>query len=409
MKILVISQVFYPDNVSVSQHLSDLCFALADRGHEVNVITSRFSYEEKSIRYPDREIVNNVKIKRIWSTGFGKNNIISRLLDFLSFNFSIYFQLTLVKQKSYDIIIGLTAPPLLSYFGSRIAKKKKIKFCYWIMDMQPELAIQSGLIKKDSIPARFFVGLGNSTFNNSDKIIVLDRFMRDYLRGTRGVKDDKISVVPVWPVLTELYSGDRMDNPFRMENKFGDKIVLMYSGNHSYVHPLDTLLDLAKMLKDDERFLFVFVGGGVRKKDVTEFKNENALNNIIQLPYQPREKIHYSLGSSDFQIVILGEGQVGFTHPNKIYGALFTGKPIIYIGPAPSHVTEILSGLRGNIIVNHGNPEELKIKLLDLCEDSSGIEVTGKENQQMALKKFAPGILINEMCSLIENIYSPDN
>lgn len=406
MKILVISQVFYPDNVSVAQHLSDLCFALVKKGHEVTVITSQYPYEEKDIRYPSLEYVNNLTIKRIWSTGFGNKNVFSRLLDFFSFNLSVFVHLSLIKQKSYDLIIGLTAPPLLSYFGVHLAKKKSIKFCYWIMDMQPELAIQSGLIKKDSFLARIFVRLGNSILNNSDKIIVLDRFMKNYLVEKHGVADDKIAIVPVWPVIDNLYSGSRMENPFRIENGFGDKIVIMYSGNHSYVHPLNTLLNLARDLKMDERFLFVFIGGGVRKKEVTEFKKKYDLNNIIQLPYQPREKIHFSLGSSDLQVVILGEGLVGFTHPNKIYGALFIGKPIIYIGPNQSHATEILSVLKGNIMINHGKSEELKIKLLSLCDDFSKIEEIGKLNQEMAYKNFTPELLINEMCTIIENIAS---
>jgi colanic acid biosynthesis glycosyl transferase WcaI len=164
------------------------------------------------------------------------------------------------------------------------------------------------------------------------------------------------------------------------------------------------LLNLARELNEDERFLFVFIGGGVRKNEVTEFKIKYNLNNIIQLPYQPREKIHFSLGSSDIQVVILGEDLVGFTHPNKIYGALFIGKPIIYIGPSPSHVTEILSDLSGNIMVQHGKSEELKNKLLNLCENFSKTEEIGKNNQKMAYKNFTPELLINEMCTIIEEI-----
>jgi len=404
MRILVISQVFYPDTVSVAQHLSDLCFTLGKRGHKVTVITSRFPYEEKNVKYSPLEYINDVTIKRIWGTGFGKKNIFFRLMDFCSFNLYVFIHLSLLKQKSYDLIIGLTVPPLLSFFGANLAKKKSIKFCYWIMDMQPELSINSGMIKKDSILARIFVRLANSTLNNSDKIIVLDRFMKSYLVKKHSVADEKISIVPVWSVIDNVYHGRRTENPFRIENGFGDKIVIMYSGNHSYVHPLSTLLNLAKELKDVERFLFVFIGGGVRKKEVTEFKKKYDLINIIQLPYQPREKIHFSLASSDLQVVILGDGLVGFTHPNKIYGALFIGRPIIYIGPSPSHVSEILSELTGNIIVTHGETEELKNKLLNLCNDFSKIEEIGKKNQEMAYNKFIPELLINEMCTIIENI-----
>jgi colanic acid biosynthesis glycosyl transferase WcaI len=404
MRILVISQVFYPDNVSVAQHLSDLCFSLVNRGHKVEVITSQYSYEDKSVRYPSLDIINNLTIRRIWSTGLGKKNTLTRLLDFISFNLSILKNLIFIKNRSYDLIIGLTAPPLLSFFGVSIAKIKSIKFCYWIMDMQPELAIKTGFLKERSFIGNILVRLGNSIQNNSDKIIVLDRFMKEYLIEKNNINRDKIEIVPVWPVIDNVYSGEKKDNQFRIENGFADKIVVMYSGNHSFVHPLDTLLTVARELEKDERFLFVFIGGGVRKKDVTEFKMKYSLKNICQLPYQPREKINLSLGSSDIQVVILGEGLVGFTHPNKIYGALYIGKPILYIGPNPSHITEILSAVDGNIAVNHGESEELMNKILKLCDDELMFDDIGRKNQILANQKFAPDILINKMCIVIENI-----
>jgi colanic acid biosynthesis glycosyl transferase WcaI len=88
-----------------------------------------------------------------------------------------------------------------------------------------------------------------------------------------------------------------MENPFRIENQFNERLVVMYSGNHSYVHPLDTLLQTILLLQSDPHFLLVFIGGGVRKEDVTAFAKEHEPNNIIQLPYHPRENIHISLGS----------------------------------------------------------------------------------------------------------------
>lgn len=404
MKILVISQDFYPDSVAVAQILSDLCFSLSERGHEVKVVSSQYPYEGKKVKYSSNENVNNVIIRRIWSTGFGKKNISLRLMDFFTFNFSILIHLIFIKKKSYDLIIGLTSPPLLSFLGAQITKKKSIKFCYLIMDMQPELSIQSGLIKKNSLVARILIRLGKSIQCNSDKIIVLDRFMKNYLVEKNNIPFEKIAIAPAWPVVDNLYSGSRMENPFRIENNFGDRIVIMYSGNHSYVHPINTILELARELENDERFLFVFIGNGVRKQEVTDFKEKYRLENIIQLPFQPRDKIYLSLGSSDIQVVIIGEGLVGFTHPCKIYGALYVGKPIIYIGPLPSHVSEILSGLTGNIMVNHGEIDELRSKLLDLCADFCKIEDIGCKNKELAQEKFIPGKMINEMCSIIENI-----
>jgi glycosyltransferase involved in cell wall biosynthesis len=193
-----------------------------------------------------------------------------------------------------------------------------------------------------------------------------------------------------------------MTNSFRIENFFGDKVVVMYSGNHAYVHQLDTLLEAAKILKNNSRFLFVFVGGGVRKKDVTEFKAMYQLDNIIQLPFQPRENIHNSLGSSDIQVVILGDGQVGYTHPNKVYGAMYIGKPILYIGPAESHVSDLLNYSEGNISVQHGQSKILADKIEELFSKSwDEINSIGENNLTYANNNFHPDVLKQKMIDAI--------
>ena len=401
MKILIITQVFYPDTVSLSQHLSDLAFKLSDDGHEVVVYSSCFPYEEKNHRYSRKEYYLGVKIIRLWQSAFGKASVFNRILDFSTFYFSIFFKLLFVKNKEYDVILGTTSPPFLSFIGVVISKLKNVPFHYWVMDLQPELSISHGLMKENSIIARLFTKIGNYTIKSSSSIISLDRFMTDYLH-SRGALRRQINTIPVWPVMDSSHIGERMSNPFRQLHGFGDRFVIMYSGNHALVHPLETLLQAALLLQGNSKYLFVFIGGGVRKKDVTNFKTVNNLTNIIQLPFQPRENIHNSLGSADLQVVILGNGQVGYTHPNKIYGAMYIGKPILYIGPKESHVTDILTDLDGNISVSHGEYEDLVIKIEQLFNNSNDvINKIGEENKKYAIEHFHPEILKQKMIEAI--------
>ena len=74
MKILFITQVFYPDTVSVSQHLTDLAEKLVEDGHEVTVYTSCYPYEEKTHRYSKSEVYQGVIIKRLRQSSFGKKS-----------------------------------------------------------------------------------------------------------------------------------------------------------------------------------------------------------------------------------------------------------------------------------------------------------------------------------------------
>jgi len=402
MKIIAISQVYWPDTVSVSQHLTDLLEYLAVRGHKVTIYTSKNDYENPKIHFKNEEIHNGVIIKRFGNTSFGKAKKVGRVIDFLSFNFILGLNLVKIKRKSYDLMIGVTVPPLLSYIGIKLAILKKIKFLYWTMDLQPELSIISGYLSPTSKAARSLQKKGDFIFKKSDIIITLDKYMGKHIYNRIGNRE-KIFSVSVWPVMNTVYDGSRLSNPFRIENKFGDRIVIMYSGNHSVVHPLDTLINIETSLKDDKRFLFVHIGSGVRLKDVIENKKKYDLDNVVILPYQPRENIHLSLGSSDIQVVVLGDNCVGYTHPNKIYGAMFIGKPILYIGPKSSHVTDVLDSTKGNIIANHGEVKQIisKLELFALLSPKEK-EKIGEQNAKIAKNEFTPEKLINSMAQLIE-------
>lgn len=403
MRILILTQVFYPDTVSVSQHLTDISQHFANEGHRVEVITSRYPYEDKTISYASSENLDEVKITRVWQTKCGKKTIIHRLVDYFTFNLIITLKF-LFKRKYFDLVFVSTSPPFLSFITTVICNIRRVPVYFWVMDLQPELSIASGLIKEKSLTARFFSVIGNYSIRHASKMISLDRFMTNYLI-SRGGKPEDIITTPVWPVIDGIYEGERLSNPFRKANNFGDKIVIMYSGNHAYVHPLDTLLNVAEKLRNDDRFLFVFVGGGVRRKDVSAFKEKHNLNNIIQLPFQPRDQIKFSLSSADLQVVILGDGQVGYTHPNKVYGALFVGRPVLYIGPKESHVSDILDQIPGNISVEHGEFNELEVKLKNFLEisEKEKLEI-GNSNKFYALNNLNPELLMKNISENLKKL-----
>jgi glycosyltransferase involved in cell wall biosynthesis len=157
------------------------------------------------------------------------------------------------------------------------------------------------------------------------------------------------------------------ENQFRKEQGWDDKFVVMYSGNHSLVHPLDTILDAAEQLKDDDRFVFAFIGGGkgkqaveerVQRSEVRDQKSEKAISDsqnfkvsafpkIISMPYQALNMIKFSLSAADLHIVSLGNDMSGIVHPCKIYGALSIGRPVLTLGPKKSYLSDILEEARG--------------------------------------------------------------
>jgi glycosyltransferase involved in cell wall biosynthesis len=138
------------------------------------------------------------------------------------------------------------------------------------------------------------------------------------------------------------------------------RFVVMYSGNHSPCHPLDTLLEAAKRLEDDPGIAFCFVGGGTEWRKIALSTLHSPLSTLRCLPYQPFNELSGSLSAADLHVVVMGDPFVGLVHPCKIYNILSIGAPVLYIGPRPSHVTALFDQLHGRYqyyFAAHGDVE----------------------------------------------------
>src|SRR6201999_4045559 len=105
----------------------------------------------------------------------------------------------------------------------------------------------------------------------------------------------------------------------------------------------------------DPTLRFLFVGGGGAKKDVDALIKEHNLTNVISLPYQPLAELSYSLSAADVHVVSLGNDMVGIIHPCKVYGAMAVARPILFFGPKPSHVSDLLDAHHFGLGATHGD------------------------------------------------------
>jgi len=378
LKILLLNQVFYPDVVATAQYLSELAAALAERGHEVTVVTGRNAYDAPQKVFPGRETWRGVRIFRVRSTRFGKQAKWRRAADFASFILACCLRLAFLPRQ--DVVVALTTPPLISFIGAWRAKLWRAKFSYWVMDMNPDEAIAAGWLRADSRMGKILERMSRFSFRRADRVIALDRFMRDRIVA-KGIAREKIAVLPPWSHDNEVRFDAAGREQFRKIHGLDGKFVVMYSGNHSPVHPLDTLMKTAELLSD-EPVVFCFVGGGSEFERVKRWAEEGGeaesrkqKAEILCLPYQPLNLLAGSLSAADAHVVVMGNAFVGLVHPCKIYNILTVGAPVIYIGPQPSHVTEILERLGDGhswSAVAHGEAEMLARHIHELRAGRAG-------------------------------------
>lgn|GEM_PF-179420 len=340
MKVLLLNQCFYPDVVSTAQYLTELATELSARGHEVTVIAGDRGYDDPSVRFARRESWNNIQIIRIPTLSLGKSSRWRRAFNFGSF--AIVCALRLLLLRRFDVVVALTSPPLISFLAALFVRLKGGSFCFWVMDLNPDEAIAAGWLAEGSVVARCFQSMLRYSFKHATQTIVLDRFMRDRVLA-KGADPQRVTIIPPWSHDDAVEFSVEGREAFRREHGLSDRFVVMYAGNHSPCHPLDTLLAAAVKLKDRDDIAFCFVGGGSEHAKVREFALRHKLGNVTCLRYQALDQLSSLLSAADLHVVVMGDAFVGIVHPCKIYNIMAVGAPALYIGPQPSHVTDIAS------------------------------------------------------------------
>lgn len=341
--LLMISQVYVPDPASVGQHMHDAAEELVRRGYRVVVYASARGYDDPSVKYPLRETRDGVEIRRMALSSFGKKSIPLRVLAQLIF---------LLQCAVRGVFIGglggilvSTSPPMASVAALIVRFVRRVPLVYWVMDLNPDQMVELGKLKPSSPIAKAFDAFNRYILRRAKAVVALDRFMAERVNKKLDV-GAKMDIMPPWPHDSALEVVPHEVNPFRQEHGLGSgdnaKFCVMYSGNHGFSTPVLTVLEAAIRMQDRDDLRFFFIGGGVGKKDVRDTIEKHKPTNITDLPYQPFDRIKYSLSAADVHLVSVGDDVVGVVHPCKVYGAMAVARPILLLGPDPCHVSDLI-------------------------------------------------------------------
>ncbi len=398
--LLLMCQVYPPDPAAMGQYLAEVGEEMVRRGHRVVAITSDRGYDDPAIRYRSQEVIGGVRVRRVPVSSFGKSSIALRLLAGSLFTLQS-FALGVFSRDLAGILVS-TAPPVGPLAALAVGKIRRVPVFYWVMDLNPDEMIVLGRTTEGSLPARLFDLMNKAILRQAASVIVLDRFMAGRIR-RKGRLGGRLSVIPPWPLAQHHDAVPRESNPFRERHGWGDRLVVMYSGNHGLTSPTRTFLDAALAMQDREDVVFAFVGGGVRKREVDEAIARERPRNIVSLPYQPLQETKDSLSAADVHVVSVGTDVVGIVHPSKVYGAMALARPILYLGPTPSHVTDIARQADIGWSIEHGDVDGA-IRVLDelASADREALADKGKRARQLIDERYNPEMLRAAFCDTLE-------
>jgi glycosyltransferase involved in cell wall biosynthesis len=396
--ILMISQVYPPDPAAVGQYMHDAAAALVRQGCRVTVYCANRGYNDPAQKYAGREVREGVEIRRLPLSSLGKKTIAHRLLAQSMFLSQAALR-GLLKRELNGILVS-TSPPMASIAALVIRLFRRVPVKFWVMDLNPDQLVAMGKVRQTSLIAQAFNALNRMILRAADDVIALDRFMADRLTQKLDVRF-KLTVLPPWP-LDAMEPVDHAENPFRTEHGLEGKFVVMYSGNHGQTTPVTTLLEAAVRMQDRSNLVFMFIGGGVGKRDVEAVLERYRPANIISLPYQPLERLRYSLSAADVHVVTMDDAVVGVIHPCKVYGAMALARPVLFIGPDQSHVGDIMRGESIGWRVRQGDVDGTVAALDEMLRmDPGELKAMGRRATQIVNDRFQRGPMIKTFSDVV--------
>lgn len=321
MKILVVSQHYWPEPFPST----DLCEALAARGHKVHVITDVPNYPMGTI-YPEyrgkhrrRQHRNGVQIFRTFTIG-RRNNILFRMLNYYSFSLSsTWFSRKL--PDDYDVVLAIQSSPIMMVRAAlAYAKRCHKKTVFYTMDLWPA-SLAAGGVGENSPIYKLFYRVSEKLYKKADRILITSRMFRQYLQENFDIDDKKIGYLP-------QYASSQFDRITPTAQK--DTVDLMFAGNVGAAQSLTTVLETADILRDEAGLRFHIVGDGSELDSLKELACRKGLTNVIFHGRKPMEEMPQYYAMADAMVVTLtADPFIGMTLPAKVQSYMAAGKPIL--------------------------------------------------------------------------------
>ena len=367
--------------------LSDLAFELASSGKDVHVITSRQLYDKPGAALPAYELTHGVHIHRVGTTSFGRSKLPGRAMDYLSFYFTSW-RCALSIARPGDIIVAKTDPPLISLVGMAAAKQRRAKLINWVQDVYPEIAIEFGVPFLIAPLRQLLFWLRDRSLKAATTNVVLGQLPARLVL-SRGVPAGGVTIIHNWSDEDGIVPVAPADNILRQAWGLSDKFVVGYSGNLGRTHEFMTMLAVSERFRNDERVVFLVIGGGHQNDGLAhEVKSRGLERSYLFAPYQDSSALKYSLGVPDVHWISLRPRFEGLIVPSKFYGIAAAGRPMISIGSKNGELSRLVQEHRCGFAVEEGDVESLESAIKALFHDHELCAEMGQRARSMLDQNF---------------------
>lgn len=398
MRILIVSQYFWPENFRIN----DLCAELADRGHEVTVLTGKPNYPDGEVFIEYRENKPNFmhykgcEIIRVPMIARGKGSSLQLVSNYLSYVFSAsLWGAWRLRRKQFDVIFVYEPSPVTVCLPAIFIKKiKKAPVVFWVLDLWPETLEAIGVVKSPKILG--WVGrLVRFIYNRCD--LVLGQSKAFYTGISRYCDDtSKIKYFPSW---SEAVFSEKGISPIEEIVRHKSAFKILFAGNVGEAQDFPSILNAAEIIKSKKINAIFFIVGDGRAFDwvQSEVLSRGLEEYVTLLGRHPLESMPSFYACADALLVTLKDSPAfKMTIPGKVQSYMMAGKPILTM--LSGEGSRVIDEAKCGYIANSGDFEQLAgnvEKMISL--DRGELRALGENAKRYADNEFDRDKLITQL------------
>jgi colanic acid biosynthesis glycosyl transferase WcaI len=364
MKILIVTQYFWPENFKIT----DFALGLKELNHEVTILTGKPNYPDGkfykgyNVFNKRTEYFNGIEIIRSTLVSRGNSNGVRLFINYLSFSFFASLTAIFRVKKNSDVIFVYEPSPITVGIPAIIYKYfAKVPMFFWVQDLWPESLTAAGNIKSKLV-LNIIGRLVRFIYRHSEIIFISSRSFRKSIV-EKGVCDEKIRYLPNWAEDIFLTPVNRNDNIVEHLPSGGFNII--FAGNIGDAQDFESIVNAIRLTRDYVDIHWIIIGDGRRKAWVEQQQINEKLDNLFLLGRFPIDCMPIFFEKADALLVTLKSDKIfALTVPAKIQSYLACGRPLLAM--IDGEGADIINESKAGFAVKAGDYAGLAERAIDM-------------------------------------------
>jgi colanic acid biosynthesis glycosyl transferase WcaI len=396
-RVLIVALNYAPDLVGCAKYTTELAEDLVARGHAVEVVTAAPYYPawrvSKSYKgwWWASERLSGVRVHRtplyVPSHPVG----IKRIAHLASFGAAALPTAVGVALRFKPDVVFTVAPTLAAAAAGWMAARVSGAHSWLhVQDFEVDTAFDLGILQGLGA-RRLALGFERRMLPAFDRVSTISPAMMRRLV-EKGVTPDRVLELRNWVDLETTQVFASSNTTIRRDLGIApDQIVCLYSGNMAAKQGIESLAQVARLLKAAEApITVVLCGDGPARRQLEQACGE--LDNVRMLPLQPVGVMPELLGTADIHLLPQKPEAADLVLPSKLTGMLASGRPVIAMtAPGQGLAAEI----EGCGIAVEASAEAMAQAVLTLATDPAARITLGAAARLRAEKRWGRRAIID--------------